>query len=221
MSKKPHSSQNRASQSRPPHRTVFAPDSDEAPMYWECPVCGYITGDPDFMGGGHPCPFCNASDGQRRAYPTERIRRLDGQIRGYHRQGDHEIVVILVMALLEAVLEDILDRIMDAHGADLPLRRMVMDTQRAIGTRIGKLFPALAHEEFEEAAAELGYRDFPYRWRQMREARNAFIHDSPFNGAKETLQPSMGNDAMELLDQSYKLFVLMNNKFVADGLHGE
>ncbi len=214
MSKKKHAPLS----SRPPHRTVFAPETGEAPLYWECPACGYITGDPTFMDGGSPCPFCSAHDGERRAYPTERIRRLDARIRSYHREGDHEIVIILVMALLEAVLEDILDRIMDAHGADLPLRRMVMDTQRAIGVRIGKLFPALAAEEFEEAAAELGYRDFPYRWRQMREARNAFIHDSPFNGAKETLQPSMGNDAMELLDQSYQLFVLMNNRFVANGL---
>ena len=204
---------------RPAHRTIFAPETGGAPTYWECPVCGYITGDPDFMDGTHPCPFCNARDGERRVYPTERIRRLDARIRQYHREGDHEIVVILVMALLEAVLEDILDRIMDAHGADLPLRRMVMDTQRAIGTRIGKLFPALAGEEFEEAAAELGYRDFPYRWRQMREARNAFIHDSPFNGAKETLHPTMGNDAMDLLDQAYRLFVLLNNRFVADGAH--
>lgn len=199
------------------HHTVLAPDTGEAPLYWECPVCGYISGRPDFMDGMHPCPVCAATDGERRVYPTERIRRLDARIRSYHKQGDHEIVVILVMALLEAVLEDILDRIMDAHGADLPLRRMVMDTQRAIGTRIGKLFPALAGEEFEEAAAELGYRDFPYRWRVMREARNAFIHDSPFNGAKETLQPSMGGEAMQLLDQAYKLFVLLNNKFVADG----
>ncbi|MBN1193298.1 MAG: hypothetical protein JXA36_06385 [Coriobacteriia bacterium] len=213
------SKKRRPSASRPPHRTVFAPETGEAPKYWECPVCGYITGQPEFEDGQNPCPFCKAHDGERRSYPTERIRRLDRQIRAYHLEGDHEIVVILVMALLEAVLEDILDRIMDAHGADLPLRRMVMDTQRAIGTRIGKLFPALCGEEFEEAAAELGYRDFPYRWRQMREARNAFIHDSPFNGAKETLQPSMGNDAMELLDQSYRLFVLLNNRFVADGIH--
>ena len=205
---------------RPPHRTIFAPDTGEAPMYWECPVCGYLSGDPAFLDGQHACPECGAHDGERREYPTERIRRLDARIRTYHREGDPEIVGILVMALLEAVLEDILDRIMDAHGADLPLRRMVMDTQRAIGTRIGKLFPALTDVEFEEAAAELGYRDFPYRWRQMREARNAFIHDSPFNGAKEALQPSMGNEAMELLDQSYKLFVLMNNKFVADRYHG-
>jgi hypothetical protein len=198
---------------------VFAPGTDEAPVYWECPVCGFLTADPSFLDHEHPCPKCDAAGAERRVYPTERIRRLDARIRAYHRQGDHEIVVILVMALLEAVLEDILDRIMEAHGADLPLRRMVMDTQRAIGTRIGKLFPALAGEEFEEAAAELGYRDFPYRWRQMREARNAFIHDSPFNGARETLQPSMGNDAMQLLDQSYQLFVLLNNRFVADGYH--
>lgn len=199
------------------HHTVLAPDTGEAPLYWECPVCGHISGRPEFMDGAHPCPVCGAHDGQRRVYPTERIRRLDRRIREYHKAGDHEIVVILVMALLEAVLEDILDRIMDAHGADLPLRRMVMDTQRAIGTRIGKVFPALAGEEFEDAAAELGFRDFPHRWRQMREARNAFIHDSPFNGVREALQPSAGAEAMQLLDQAYKLFVLMNNKFVADG----
>ena len=214
------SKKHRSTQVRPVQRTTFAPDTGEAPTYWECPQCGFLTGDPSFLDAQHPCPMCGARDVERRVYPTERIRRLDARIRQYHREGDHEIVVILVMALLEAVLEDILDRIMDAHGADLPLRRMVMDTQRAIGTRIGKLFPALAGEEFEEAAAELGYRDFPYRWRQMREARNAFIHDSPFNGAKESLQPSMGNDAMQLLDQSYRLFVLLNNKFVADGYHG-
>jgi len=213
MSKKRRPTQ---SHPAPPHRAIFAPETDEAPVYWECPACGFLAGDPAFLDGQHPCPICGAHDGERRVYPTERIRRLDARIRQYNREGDHEIVVILVMALLEAVLEDILDRIMDAHGADLPLRRMVMDTQRAIGTRIGKLFPALAGEEFEEAAAELGYRDFPYRWRQMREARNAFIHDSPFSGARESLQPSMGNDAMDLLNQAYRLFVLMNNKFVAD-----
>lgn len=204
---------------RPPHRTVFAPETGEAPQYWECPVCGYISGDPAFLDETHPCPFCDSRDAARRSFPTERIRRLDARIRTYHRDGDHEIVVILVMAFLETILEDILDRIMNAHGADMPLRRMVMDTQRSIGIRIGKMFPSLTGEEFEEAAAELGYRDFPYRWRQLREARNAFIHDSPFNGAQETLQPSMGNDAMELLDQAYKLFVLMNNRFVADGIH--
>jgi len=204
---------------KPPHRTVFAAETGEAPVYWECPQCGYLSADSRFLDLEHPCPACSATGGERRVYPTERIRRLDARIRTYHQAGDHEIVVILVMALLEAVLEDILDRIMEAHGGDLPLRRVVMDTQRAIGVRIGKLFPALAGEEFEDAAAELGYREFPRRWRTMREARNAFIHDSPFNGAKETLQPNMGNEAMDLLDQSYKLFVLLNNKFVADGLH--
>ncbi|MBN2847825.1 MAG: hypothetical protein JXP72_05160 [Coriobacteriia bacterium] len=202
---------------RPPHRTVFAPDTGEAPVYWECPICRYLSGDPAFLDTEHPCPLCNARTADRRTFPTDRIRRLDARIRQYHRDGDHEIVVILVMAFLETVLEDLIDRLMEAHGADLPLRRMVMDTQRSIGVRIGKVFPTLAGEEFEDAAAELGYRDFPYRWRQMREARNAFIHDSPFNGARDTLQPSMGDDAMQLLDQAYKLYVLMNNKFVADG----
>jgi hypothetical protein len=204
---------------RRPHRTTFAPETGQAPLYWECPVCGYISGDPAFLDPDHPCPFCDARGAERRAFPVDRIRRLDARIRQYHRDGDHEIVVILVMALLEAVLEDILDRIMEAHGADLPVRKMVMDTQRAIGIRIGKMFPALTGEEFEDTAAELGYRDFPYRWRQMREARNAFIHDSPFNGATDTLQPSMGADAMQLLDQSYRLFVLLNNRFVADGFN--
>lgn len=204
-------------QARPPHRTVFAPETGEAPRYWECATCGYITGDPRFADPSVPCPFCSTPDGERREYPSERIRRLDARVRSYQREGDHEVVVILAMTLLETILEDILDRMMHAHGADLAVRKMVMDTERSIGTRIGKLFPALSGEEFEDAAEELGYRDFPYRWRQMREARNAFIHDSPYNGTREALTPKMGTDAMALLDQAYKLFVLMNNRFVADG----
>jgi hypothetical protein len=96
---------------------------------------------------------------------------------------------------------------------------MVMDTQRAIGQRIGKVFPALAGEEFEDAAEELGYREFPRRWRTMREARNAFIHDSPFGSPRERLDAGMAEDAMELLDQAYRLFVLLNNRFVAASTH--
>jgi rubredoxin len=207
--------------SRPPHHTVFSPITGEAPVYWECPDCGYLSGDPDFKDSEHACSFCRLQGepgAERRTFPTDRIRRLDARIRGYHRDGDHEIVVILVAALLEALLEDILDRIMKAHGADLPVRRMLMDTQRSIGVRIGKIFPSLTGEEFEDAAAELGYRDFPYRWREMRGVRNAFIHDSPYNGTNETIKPSMGTGAMELLDQAYRLFVLLNNRFVADVL---
>ena len=202
---------------RPPHRTVFAPVTGEAPRYWECATCGYITGDPKFADPSVPCPYCSAPDGERRLYPNERIRRLDARIRTYHREGEPEVVVILVATLLETILEDLLDRMMHAHGADLPVRRMIMDTERAVGTRIGKLFPALAGEEFEDAANELGYRDFPYRWRKLREVRNAFIHDSPYNGTQESLKPSHAAEAMELLDQAYQLFVLMNNRFVADG----
>lgn len=191
------------------------PAATGAPTYWECPVCGFLSADPRFLDREHPCPRCGARGAERRVFPTDRIRRLDERIRVYHAQGDSEIVVILVMAFLEAVLEDILDRLMQVHGADLPMRRTLMDMQRSIGARIGKVFPSLAGEEFEDAAAELGYRDFPKRWRHMREARNAFIHDSPFNGSAETLGDDMATDAMELLDQAYELFVLMNNKFVA------
>lgn len=191
------------------------PAATGAPTYWECPVCGFLSADPRFLDREHPCPRCGARGAERRVFPTDRIRRLDERIRAYHAQGDSEIVVILVMAFLEAVLEDILDRLMQVHGADLPMRRTLMDMQRSIGARIGKVFPSLAGEEFEDAAAELGYRDFPKRWRHMREARNAFIHDSPFNGSAETLGDGMATDAMELLDQAYELFVLMNNRFVA------
>ena len=204
---------------RPPHHTVFAPVTGEAPVYWECPSCGYISGDPRFADPDFPCAFCHDRGGERRTYPTDRIRRLDERIRQYHRDADHEIVVILVMAFLETILEDMLDRLMTAHGADLAVRKMLMDTERAIGLRLGKVFPSLTGAEFEDVAEELGYRDFPKRWRTLRDARNAFIHDSPYNGARETLQPSMGHDAMALLDQAYKLFVLVNNKYVADGLH--
>lgn len=201
----------------PTHTTVFAKADGTAPTYWECPACGFLSGDARFLDTEHPCPSCGATGVERRRFPSDRVRRLDERIRSYQKQGDGEIVVILVMTLLETILEDILDRMMDAHGGDLPLRRMIMDSQRSIGVRIGKLFPALAGEEFEEAAAELGYRDFPKHWRTMREARNAFIHDSPFGGPRERLDARMGEDAMVLLDQAYRLFVLLNNRFVADG----
>jgi len=186
-----------------------------APTYWECPECGFLSSDRRFLDSEHACPVCGASGVQRRVFPTDRIRRLDERIRNYHAQGDSEIVVILVMAFLEAVLEDILDRLMLEHGADLPMRRTLMDMQRSIGARIGKVFPSLTGEEFEDAAAELGYRDFPKRWRHMRDARNAFIHDSPFNASTDGVDDRMATNAMALLDQAYELFVLMNNKFVA------
>jgi hypothetical protein len=96
------------------------------------------------------------------------------------------------------------------------VREVVLDGQRAVGGRIGRLFPHLTGEQFEEAAAELGYSDFPARWREVRAARNAFIHDSPFNGPQESIDAAMAEQSMELLGQAYRLFVLINNRFVAD-----
>lgn len=192
----------------------------EAPTYWECPVCGFLTDDPRFADPASPCPHCSKTDGERRQFPAERLRRLDSRIRQYEGDGEYEIVVILVAAFLEAILEDILDRIMSAHGADVALRGSVLDAVRAIGGRIGRLFPDLTGEEFEQATAELGFRDFPKRWRRLREARNAFIHDSPFRGPQETLDEEDAAEAMDLLDQAYRLFVSMNNRFVADGRSG-
>lgn len=185
-------------------------------QYFECPVCGYLSPEPRFASGEAACPVCHAEAHPRRSFPSDRLRRLDDRIRRYREDGEYEIVVILVAAFLEALIEDLLDRILKAHGADLQVRRVVLDTQRAIGGRLGRLFPHLTGTEFEEAAADLGYRDFPRRWRQMREARNAFIHDSPFNGVRESLDEGMARQAMELLDQSYPLFVSSNNRFVAE-----
>lgn len=190
------------------------------PTFYECPTCGSLLDDQAFEDGRRACLICGATvaaGAPRRTFPTDRLRRLDSRIRTYHAEGENEIVVILVAAFLEAILEDIIDRILIGHGADLPVRRAVLDSQRAIGGRISKLFPQLTGHEFEDVAAELGFRDFPRRWRDMREARNAFIHDSPFHGAKETLDAHMANQAMQLLDQAYQLFVLMTNRFVADG----
>lgn len=200
---------------------MFAPTDGAAPEYFECPGCAFLSGDPAFMSPQAPCPMCGSAGAERRTWPAERIRRLDARIRRYQADGESEVVVILAMTLLETILEDLLDRMLTAHGADLKVRRMVMDTQRAIGLRLGKLFPALAGEDFEEAASELGHADFPKRWRRLREARNAFIHDSPFTGPQEHLDQHAADEAMVLLDQAYRLFVLMNNRFVADGLHSE
>ena len=169
-----------------------------------------------------PCPNCGArpSDGARKLFPSDRLRRLDDRIRRYHTDGEHEIVVILVAAFLEAILEDMIDRMLSARGAVLQVRRAVLDGTRAIGGRIGRLIPHLTGEEFEEIAAELGFRDFPHRWRNMREQRNAFIHDTPFRDVQETLDARTAAEAMRLLDQAYLLFVLINNRFVATGRNG-
>ena len=192
----------------------------EAPTYYECPVCGFLSASKKFGAGEKACPHCSAEETERRSFPADRLRRLDGRIRHYHEEGESEIVVILVETFLESILEDIIDRILTARGADVKVREIVLDGQRAIGARIGRLFPHLTDESFEEAAAEMGFREFPRRWRTMRQARNAFIHDSPFNSPRERLDDTMASEAMVLLDQGYKLFVLMNNRFVADGEQG-
>lgn len=193
--------------------------SGAAPTYFECPECGFLSAKTAFGEGRAPCPECGAVEASPRTFPNDRLRRLDKRIRGYHDEGEWEVVVILAETFLEAILEDIIDRILETHGADVAVRSVVLDGQRAIGARIGRVFPHLTGEEFEEVASELGYREFPRRWRQIREARNAFIHDSPFRGAQETLDENMANNAMDLLDQAYKLFVLINNRFVANGRH--
>ena len=199
----------------PPHKPAAA-----APLFLECPNCGYLSSDPSFADVRARCPLCGRSDGSKRAFPPDRQRRLDERIRVYHGQGEWEIVVILGAALLEALLEDILDRIMAAHGADVAVRGTVLDNVRAIGTRIGRLFPQLTGTEFEDAAGKLGYRGFPKRWRNVRSQRNAFIHDTPYRDAEEGLDKGIAIETLALLDQAYELFVMLNNEFVADALKG-
>lgn len=191
-------------------------DPGSSPLYWECTGCGYLSSDPRVGSGEIPCPGCS-KPGSRRQFPPDRLRRLDQRIRRYRAEGDDEIVVILVATFLEALVEDILSRIMEAQGAEVRLRATVLDTQRAVGQRIGKLFPALTGMQFEEAVAEAGFRDFSHRWRQLRALRNAFIHDSTFDGPQEQLNSKHATEAMDLLDQGYKVFVTINNRFVADG----
>lgn len=194
--------------------------SATAPTYWECPLCGHMAGDIMLADPNTPCPRCGSERFERRTFPNERLRHLDERIRAYFADAEHEIVVILGATFLETLLEDLLDRIMAARGADVAVRSMVLDNVRAVGQRIGRLFPQLTGEEFEAAAQELGFRDFPKRWREIRGVRNAFIHDTPYRDATETLDASTAGRTMELIDQGYRLFVSMNNRFVADGASG-
>jgi hypothetical protein len=189
----------------------------KAPTFWECPACSYLSSDPSFAGGGSPCPGCGSTKGPRREFPPDSQRLLDERIRGYYREGESQIVVILAAALLEALLEDILDRIMAAHGADVAIRGTLLDEVRAIGTRISRLFPDLTGVEFEEAASAAGFHEFPKRWRKVRQVRNAFIHDTPYRDVAETLDAGTAAESMLLLDAAYTLFVSLNNTFVADG----
>jgi hypothetical protein len=202
------------------NREPTPPPAERAPTYWECIVCGYLDEDVRLADAATPCPHCGTQDLERRTFPNERLRHLDVRIRGYFADGEWEIVVILGATFLETLLEDIIDRILAARGADVAVRATVLDNVRSVGLRIGKLFPQLTGEEFEAAALELGYRDFPKRWRGIRQARNAFIHDTPYRDVSETLDKATAARTMELIDQSYRLIARMNNKFVADGWRG-
>lgn len=205
--------------SRPAHPPEQHPS--HAPRYWECPDCGYLSADQRFGRGEIACPVCGAAADGRRTFPSERVARLDERIRRYHGDGEDEIVLILVATFLETLLEDILQRIMAAHGADTTIQAAVLDGQRAVGQRIGRLFPALTGVEFEDAADSIGFHDFPRRWRELRATRNAFIHDAPFEPDAEVLDRRAAEKAMALLDQAYKLFVQINNRFVAGSHAGE
>lgn len=190
-------------------------------MYWECAECGFLTNDSRVGNGERPCPTCGSvAAGELRQFPPDRQRMLDARIRRYHADGDFEIVVILGATLLETLIEDVLARIMESQGADVRLRAAVLDTQRSIGQRLGKLFPTLTGEQFEDAAAELGFREFPRRWRRLRTQRNAFIHDSAFEEAREPLNRASAEETMHLLDQAYQLFVMINNRFIAGPSRG-
>lgn len=178
-------------------------------------MCGFLSNSTDFRDGKVNCPACSAPGDHRRQFPPNRLRRLDTRIRTYQQDGEAEIVVILAATFLESIIEDILARIMQASGASVRLSATVLDTERSVGQRIGKLFPSLTGLQFEDAAAELGFRDFPRRWRTLRSQRNAFIHDSSFESAQEELTAASAAEAMKLLDQAYELFVLVNNRFVA------
>ncbi len=193
-------------------------DKNGTPRYWECLPCGYLSNDPRVGSGEVPCPVCGTADtGERRAFPPERQKRLDARIRAYHADGDFEIVVILVATFLETLLEDILSRIMESQGATSRLVETVLDSTRSIGSRLSKIFPTLTGAQFDDVVAESGFREFPRRWRRLRAERNAFIHDSAFEGPKEEITRASAVEAMELLGQAYKVFVHINNRFVVDG----
>lgn len=189
-----------------------------APTLYECPECGWLSPHQDFRDArGGPCGGCAAHGASEpvRTIPHDRGLRLDERIRAYHREGEHEIVVILVAAYLEAMLEDVLDRILTARGADLDVRRVVMNGQRGITDRLVRVFPRLTHAEFDDAAGQLGFRDFPNRWRRLRDARNAFIHESPFRGIEEPIDRRSADEALALLDEGYRLFAGINNRYAA------
>lgn len=197
-------------------RRIVSP-APNAPVFWECASCGFLSSDPSFADAKTVCPLCGRAGDNRRQFPPDRQRLLDKRIRAYFADREWQITVILSAALLEALLEDILDRILAAHGADIAIRRTMLDTVRPIGQRLSRLFPDLTGSEFEEAAAEAGFRDFPKRWRTVRQLRNAFIHDTPYRDVEGALDETTAGEAMVLLDQAYKLFVTINNRFVADG----
>lgn len=191
------------------------PAHDRPPRFIECPTCGYISADPAFEAVDRACPSCGSKGDGRRPFPADRIRRVDERIRRYYADGEHEVVVILVATFLETLLEDMLARIMAAEGGSVKLREAVLDTLRPVGQRIGRLFPILVGEQFEDAAEKASFPEFPHQWRELRTERNAFIHDAAFDETRESLSQQTAAEALKLLDEGYALFAHINNRFVA------
>ena len=113
-----------------------------------------------------------------------------------------------------------LARIMAAEGASVKLRAGVLDTQRSVGQRIGKLFPTLTGEQFEDAAAEAGLPRVPAPVaRAAHRAQRLHPRRRLRRPARDRSSQQTAEEALHLLDQAYALFVLINNRFVAGEKH--
>ena len=121
----------------------------------------------------------------------------------YHGEGENEIVVILVAAFLEAILEDIIDRILVGHGADLPVRRAVLDTQRAIGgahrRSSSRSSPATSSRTSPPSSASATSRTAGARCAR-RATRSSTTRRSTARARRSTR--TMAAQAMQLLDQA-------------------
>lgn len=121
---------------------------------------------------------------------------------------EHQVVVLLAVALLEKLFEQLLLQVFVRSGRDEGKARKAVAALRGHGNR-EKVFAGLAGTGLDDAISKSCVTGFHANWQEIRAARNKFIHRSPFAiGASHT------EKAFGLAKDAFRVFAHLHNQFV-------
>ncbi|MGA1999562.1 MAG: hypothetical protein ABSG52_06185 [Terriglobales bacterium] len=120
---------------------------------------------------------------------------------------EHQIVVLLTAAMLEKLLRQLLLRML------VPTRCGWEEARRELREKYGnhpkreQLFRQLAGETLEQSISKIAM-NFYFRWKEIRDRRNEFLHDFPF-----VIHVADAEKAFELSTRAFTVFAGLTNRF--------